>query len=149
MTVQCPSTFRIFAAQPPMARGGGRKGLPQSFLNRFTKVHLAPLLEKDLRAIVASNYTVVTAELIDKMMINFNQQRYINFLDTTYLIGSLIGTSDRVVFCNESHARRAAPSIWRNIRYPMVSCSASEWAAIGRLRKLARRCCIEPDELTS
>ena len=27
-TFACPSTFRIFAAQNPLAQGGGRKGLP-------------------------------------------------------------------------------------------------------------------------
>ena len=29
---------KIFASQNPMSQGGGRKGLPKSFLNRFTKV---------------------------------------------------------------------------------------------------------------
>lgn len=33
--------FRIFAAQNPLGQGGGRKGLPKSFLNRFTKVELS------------------------------------------------------------------------------------------------------------
>lgn len=32
-------------------QGGGRKGLPQSFLNRFTKVVVDPLTEADLRLI--------------------------------------------------------------------------------------------------
>ncbi|KIJ30449.1 hypothetical protein M422DRAFT_187111, partial [Sphaerobolus stellatus SS14] len=30
--------FRIFAAQNPLHQGGGRKGLPKSFLDRFIKV---------------------------------------------------------------------------------------------------------------
>lgn len=30
---------RIFACQNPLNQGGGRKGLPRSFLNRFTQVH--------------------------------------------------------------------------------------------------------------
>ena len=34
-TINCPHTFRIFAAQNPLGQGGGRKGLPKSFLNRF------------------------------------------------------------------------------------------------------------------
>ena len=38
---ECPPTFRVFAAQNPFHQGGGRKGLPKSFLNRFTKVRLA------------------------------------------------------------------------------------------------------------
>ena len=36
-TFDCPPTFRIFGAQNPLHEGGGRKGLPKSFLNRFTK----------------------------------------------------------------------------------------------------------------
>jgi len=29
---------KIFACQNPLKQGGGRQGLPQSFLNRFTQV---------------------------------------------------------------------------------------------------------------
>ena len=29
---------RLFACQNPLSQGGGRKGLPKSFLNRFTQV---------------------------------------------------------------------------------------------------------------
>lgn len=35
---RCPPTFKVFAAQNPLVQGGGRKGLPRSFLSRFTKV---------------------------------------------------------------------------------------------------------------
>ena len=31
---------RLFACQNPLNQGGGRKGLPKSFLNRFTQVEL-------------------------------------------------------------------------------------------------------------
>ena len=31
---------RLFACQNPLSQGGGRKGLPKSFLNRFTQVRL-------------------------------------------------------------------------------------------------------------
>ena len=41
-TVQ-PGT-KLFACQNPMSQGGGRKGLPRSFLNRFTMVaSLSPM----------------------------------------------------------------------------------------------------------
>ena len=43
--------FRVFAAQNPQAQGGGRKGLPQSFLNRFTKVHVEELTASDLLSV--------------------------------------------------------------------------------------------------
>lgn len=37
-TYKCPASFRVFACQNPSSQGGGRKGLPKSFLNRFIKV---------------------------------------------------------------------------------------------------------------
>jgi len=40
-------SFRIFAAQNPQNQGGGRKGLPKSFVNRFTKVYVEELHPKD------------------------------------------------------------------------------------------------------
>ncbi|KAG8904454.1 hypothetical protein FRB99_001714 [Tulasnella sp. 403] len=39
--------FRVFAAQNPLHQGGGRKGLPKSFLNRFTKVYVRELSPSD------------------------------------------------------------------------------------------------------
>lgn len=47
---------RIFAAQNPLRQGGGRKGLPQSFLNRFTKVYLRKLERTDLLHVVDGIY---------------------------------------------------------------------------------------------
>ena len=41
-------SFRIFAAQNPIQQGGGRKGLPKSYINRFTKVFVDPLTATDL-----------------------------------------------------------------------------------------------------
>ncbi|RKP11431.1 P-loop containing nucleoside triphosphate hydrolase protein, partial [Piptocephalis cylindrospora] len=37
-TFRAGKGFRVFAAQNPVGEGGGRKGLPRSFLNRFTQV---------------------------------------------------------------------------------------------------------------
>ncbi|KAL0354501.1 UNVERIFIED_CONTAM: Midasin [Sesamum radiatum] len=39
---KCPTSFRVFACQNPSYQGGGRKGLPKSFLNRFTKPYVNP-----------------------------------------------------------------------------------------------------------
>ena len=47
----CPASFRVFAAQNPVQEGGGRRGLPKSFLNRFTRVHVELLRSKDLQFI--------------------------------------------------------------------------------------------------
>ncbi|EIE25917.1 hypothetical protein COCSUDRAFT_12734, partial [Coccomyxa subellipsoidea C-169] len=58
---QCPPTFRIFAAQNPVQEGGGRRGLPKSFLNRFTRVHVELLDVHDLQFIAGSLHPAVPA----------------------------------------------------------------------------------------
>ena len=53
-TFRCPVSFRVFGAQNPLQEGGGRKGLPRSFLNRFTRVHVELLGAHDLRFIAGA-----------------------------------------------------------------------------------------------
>ena len=43
--------FRVFAAQNPHHQGGGRKGLPASFINRFTVVYAQTFTPNDLLVI--------------------------------------------------------------------------------------------------
>ena len=50
-TFACLPSFRVFAAQNPVQEGGGRRGLPKSFLNRFTRVHVELLRSEDLQFI--------------------------------------------------------------------------------------------------
>lgn len=50
-TFACPPSFHIFGAQNPVQEGGGRRGLPKSFLNRFTRVHVELLHSEDLHFI--------------------------------------------------------------------------------------------------
>lgn len=68
----CPPTFRVFAAQNPLAQGGGRKGLPKSFLNRFTKVYIEALTDSDLFSIVLKQFPSIPENLV-RSMICFNQ----------------------------------------------------------------------------
>ena len=56
-TFQCPPSFHLFAAQNPLQEGGGRKGLPKSFLNRFSRVHIQLLLSQDLLFIAGQSTT--------------------------------------------------------------------------------------------
>ncbi len=72
-TFHCPSTFRVFAAQNPLAQGGGRKGLPKSFLNRFTKVYIESLTDGDLHSIVSARFPSVPASMASSM-IRFNKK---------------------------------------------------------------------------
>ena len=67
----CPPTFRIFAAQNPTAQGGGRKGLPKSFLNRFTKVYLDSFTTADLNFIANALFPEIGSETISQM-VEFN-----------------------------------------------------------------------------
>ncbi|XP_078434368.1 midasin-like protein isoform X2 [Wolffia australiana] len=72
---KCPSTFRVFACQNPTIQGGGRKGLPKSFLNRFTKVYVDELSAEDYHFICQSLHPSVPSSLLSKL-IDFNSQLY-------------------------------------------------------------------------
>lgn len=48
--------FKVFAAQNPYYQGGGRKGLPASFINRFTTVYTDAFTAKDLLMICKKYY---------------------------------------------------------------------------------------------
>ncbi|KAG8971033.1 hypothetical protein FRB90_010617, partial [Tulasnella sp. 427] len=63
--------FRIFAAQNPLHQGGGRKGLPKSFLNRFTKVYVRELSPTDYHLICAHLFPGFSSETLTQM-ITFN-----------------------------------------------------------------------------
>ena len=67
-TFKCPPTFRVFAAQNPVQEGGGRKGLPKSFLNRFTRVHVEPMESSDLTHIAHALYPTIPAEVVAGMV---------------------------------------------------------------------------------
>ena len=60
--------FRIFAAQNPHAQGGGRKGLPKSFVNRFSVVYVEALSVEDMVIIASKVFSVVDNDLIRKMI---------------------------------------------------------------------------------
>lgn len=64
-------SFRVFAAQNPLTQGGGRKGLPKSFLNRFTKVYLQEHTPEDLLLICRGLHPA--PEDIVQRMITFNE----------------------------------------------------------------------------
>ncbi|CAN0878069.1 MDN1 [Linum grandiflorum] len=73
LTFKCPPSFRLFACQNPFHQGGGRKGLPRSFLNRFTKVYVDELVDEDYRYICSSLYPSVPEDLLSKL-IEFNRK---------------------------------------------------------------------------
>ncbi|KAF0928097.1 hypothetical protein E2562_037875 [Oryza meyeriana var. granulata] len=76
-TYKCPPSFRVFACQNPLSQGGGRKGLPKSFLNRFTKVYVDELSESDYSFICKSQYPSIKDDILKKL-ICFNNRLYMD-----------------------------------------------------------------------
>uniref|UniRef100_M4AJ01 Midasin n=1 Tax=Xiphophorus maculatus TaxID=8083 RepID=M4AJ01_XIPMA len=64
---------KIFGCQNPFTQGGGRKGLPKSFLNRFTQVFVDQLTYKDMEFIGNSIFPAIDKEIIAKM-VGFNNR---------------------------------------------------------------------------
>ncbi|KPI85510.1 hypothetical protein ABL78_5430 [Leptomonas seymouri] len=62
--------FRVFACQNPLLEGGGRKGLPRSFLNRFIKVHIEAFAVSDL-IVIAKAVCPDIEETTLRRMVNF------------------------------------------------------------------------------
>ncbi|KAF9194234.1 AAA ATPase midasin [Haplosporangium sp. Z 11] len=74
-TFQCNLNFRVFAAQNPLQQGGGRKGLPKSFVNRFTQVFVEQLSDGDILFICKHLFPQVEDSMLRKM-IEFNYQMF-------------------------------------------------------------------------
>jgi midasin len=56
--------FSVFAAQNPHHQGGGRKGLPASFVNRFTVVYADVFRHEDLELICRYNFPSVSDAVV-------------------------------------------------------------------------------------
>nr|XP_023017788.1 midasin [Leptinotarsa decemlineata] len=62
---------KFFGCQNPLKQGGCRRGLPQSFLNRFIQVYVNSLTDRDLHHILSNQFNHLPSEIITKM-IEFN-----------------------------------------------------------------------------
>ena len=60
--------FRVFAAQNPHHQGGGRKGLPASFVNRFTVVYADVFRPEDLTLICKKVFPSIGEGEINKLI---------------------------------------------------------------------------------
>lgn len=65
------SVSRIFACQNPYNQGAARKGLPKSFVNRFTSIYIEAYAPADLVSIVTNLHPSLPRDLVDNM-IEFN-----------------------------------------------------------------------------
>ena len=66
-----PNT-RVFGCQNPLSEGGDRKGLPKSFLNRFSKVYMSGLTPEDYKLICLTLHPELGQKLVEKL-VEFNQ----------------------------------------------------------------------------
>ncbi|KAI8086936.1 P-loop containing nucleoside triphosphate hydrolase protein [Gilbertella persicaria] len=71
----CAKEFRVFGAQNPLQQGGGRKGLPKSFVNRFTQVYVEQLTSDDLLFICSHLFSEFEPSTLSKI-IEFNNRMY-------------------------------------------------------------------------
>lgn len=60
--------FRVFAAQNPHHQGGGRKGLPASFVNRFTVVYADVFQAEDLTLICKKIFPKIAEVDVNKLI---------------------------------------------------------------------------------
>ncbi|KAF1937408.1 midasin [Clathrospora elynae] len=60
--------FRVFAAQNPHHQGGGRKGLPASFVNRFTVVYADVFRPEDLTLICRKVFPSIEEQEVTKLI---------------------------------------------------------------------------------
>lgn len=78
--------FRLFAAQNPHHQGGGRKGLPSSFVNRFIVVYADVFSDEDLLLIANHNFPSVSSETVSQMI------KFISNLETRILVERVFGS---------------------------------------------------------
>ncbi|KAK9365423.1 hypothetical protein V1509DRAFT_649647 [Lipomyces kononenkoae] len=67
-TFTCHPKFKVFAAQNSHYQGGGRKGLPKSFVNRFTVVYVDLLTPTDLNIITRQLFPNANPELAEAIV---------------------------------------------------------------------------------
>lgn len=70
-TFKVKKETKLFACQNPLKQGGARRGLPLSFLNRFTQVYIDTLTKEDLIYIVESQYQTLPKDILHRI-VNFN-----------------------------------------------------------------------------
>lgn len=67
------SSFRVFGAQNPAVEGGGRRGLPRSFLNRFTKVQVEEAASEDILCIVKTLHPAINEVVVNHVIMTLQE----------------------------------------------------------------------------
>ncbi|CAG4947470.1 unnamed protein product [Colias eurytheme] len=67
-TFKVKKETKLFACQNPLKQGGARRGLPVSFLNRFTQVYVDTLTKDDLTFIVEAQYSELSNDILHRIV---------------------------------------------------------------------------------
>ncbi|RMD41651.1 hypothetical protein DV735_g3508, partial [Chaetothyriales sp. CBS 134920] len=86
-TFDCHPDFRLFAAQNPHHQGGGRKGLPLSFVNRFTVVYADAFTQDDILSICRVKHPNIDPEAMLSIVDIASQAQDVLSNDTVYVNG--------------------------------------------------------------
>ncbi|XP_050684574.1 midasin isoform X2 [Leptidea sinapis] len=70
-TFKVKQQTKLFACQNPLKQGGARRGLPVSFLNRFTQVYIDTMTKDDLKYIVEAQYSQLPKDILHRI-VEFN-----------------------------------------------------------------------------
>lgn len=73
--VGASANFRLFGAQNPAMEGGGRRRLPRSFLNRFTRLYFETLEDDDIEFIATAMCPWVQSTTVTRMVALFRDIR--------------------------------------------------------------------------
>ena len=131
---------KIFACQNPISEGGDRKGLPKSFLNRFSKIFMSGLCEEDYVIICRSLHPTLDKDLISKMV------RFSSTLEHEIIVKRSWGQAgapwefnlrDLLRWCQALGADQArgelSPGRWVNILYRAKMRTEADRARVDRV----------------
>lgn len=75
LSIKSPDTLRIFGTQNPRSQGSGRKGLPQSFINRFLNVYINVLKNEDYNWILSNLFTNIPRYILEYIFVSTEKLR--------------------------------------------------------------------------
>lgn len=120
------SQTRIFASQNPHSIDGTRKGLPKSFLNRFTTVYIEDLTDNDFYVILSNMFPEI-GEVDLKKMIQVNSEICKTVKENRlfaknggpfeFNLRDLIRWAELILCWNKKFAEKISPEIFFDLIY--------------------------------
>lgn len=111
--VHAHDSFRLFGAQNPASEGGGRRGLPKSFLNRFIKVWVEPPDGQDVSTILSSSHPTIAQDIICKIVSVLERIKHVLRMK----IPGMFGLRDALRWCDllNHYIKASKPNIFCDV----------------------------------